>query len=174
MALRRPAGPAQRPPLVRRRGGWVFGALAVAPALAVGVVAHRPAAPPSARARPSGSPAPSGIPFFGLFPLFAFDPDHQQVVLLDFRAQTWLWSNHQWTQAHAPVTPPARTGAAVAWNPGLHAVLLFGGLADGGQTLLRGPWAWDGSTLRGGGPRRLPAPPNAIRRLALGHDLARG
>ena len=157
--------------LVRQRRGLVFGALAVALALAVVVVAQRPAAPPSARARPSGSPAPSGIPFFGLFPLFAFDPDHQQVVLLDFRAQTWLWSNHQWTQAHAPVTPPARTGAAVAWNPGLHAVLLFGGQADGGQTLLRDTWAWNGSTWREVGRGRLAPPASLMSSMAYDVDL---
>src|SRR5207245_9422477 len=130
-------------------------------ALALGVARQRRGSPASARARASGSTAPSCIRFFGLVPLLAFDPDHQQVVLLDLRAQTWLWSNHQWTQAHAPVTPPARTGAAVAWNPGLHAVLLFGGQADGGQTLLRDTWAWNGSTWREVGRGRL-APPASL------------
>src|SRR6266568_3517932 len=146
--------------LLRQRRGFLVGALALALALAIVLVAQRPAAP-SARAAPSGSPAPSGIPFFGLFPVFAYDADHQQVVLVNFGAQNWLWSNNQWTQAHPLVAPPRRTGAAVAWDPSLRAVLLFGGQADGGQTLLRDTWAWNGSTWREVGRGKL-APPASL------------
>jgi len=76
-----------------------------------------------------------------LVPVFAYDADHAEVVLLDFHAQTWLWSNRQWTQAHPPLAPPRRTGAAAAWDPGLHAILLFGGQAVGDGTLLHDTWA---------------------------------
>ncbi len=156
--------------LLRQRRGFLVGALALALALAIVLVAQRPAAP-SARAAPSGSPAPSGIPFFGLFPVFAYDADHQQVVLVNFGAQTWLWSNHQWTQAHPLVAPPRRTGAAVAWDPSLRAVLLFGGQADGGQTLLRDTWAWNGSTWREVGRGRLAPPASLISSLTYDADL---
>jgi len=156
--------------LLRQRRGFLVGALALALALAIVLVAQRPAAP-SARAAPSGSPAPSGIPFFGLFPVFAYDADHQQVVLVNFGAQTWLWSNHQWTQAHPLVAPPRRTGAAVAWDPSLRAVLLFGGQADGGQTLLRDTWAWNGSTWREVGRGKLAPPASLISSLTYDADL---
>ena len=156
--------------LLRQRRGFLVGALALALALAIVLVAQRPAAP-SARAAPSGSPAPSGIPFFGLFPVFAYDADHQQVVLVNFGAQTWLWSNHQWTQAHPLVAPPRRTGAAVAWDPSLRAVLLFGGQADGGQTLLRDTWAWNGSTWREVGRGRRAPPASLISSLTYDVDL---
>ncbi len=156
--------------LLRQRRGFLVGALALALALAIVLVAQRPAAP-SARAAPGGSPAPSGIPFFGLFPVLAYDADHQQVVLVNFSAQTWLWSNHQWTQAHPLVAPPRRTGAAVAWDPSLRAVLLFGGQADGGQTLLRDTWAWNGSTWREVGRGRLAPPASLISSLTYDVDL---
>ena len=156
--------------LLRQRRGFLVGALALALALAIVLVAQRPAAPP-ARAAPGGSPAPSGIPFFGLFPVLAYDADHQQVVLVNFGAQTWLWSNHQWTQAHPLVAPPRRTGAAVAWDPSLRAVLLFGGQADGGQTLLRDTWAWNGSTWREVGRGRLAPPASLMSSLTYDVDL---
>ncbi len=156
--------------LLRQRRGFLVGALALALALTIVLVAQRPTAP-SARAAPSGSPAPSGIPFFGLFPVLAYDADHQQVVLVNFSAQTWLWSNHQWTQAHPLVAPPRRTGAAVAWDPSLRAVLLFGGQADGGQTLLRDTWAWNGSTWREVGRGRLAPPASLISSLTYDVDL---
>ncbi len=156
--------------LLRQRRGFLVGALALALALTIVLVAQRPAAP-SARAAPSGSPGPSGIPFFGLFPVLAYDADHQQVVLVNFSAQTWLWSNHQWTQAHPLVAPPRRTGAAVAWDPSLRAVLLFGGQADGGQTLLRDTWAWNGSTWREVGRGRLAPPASLISSLTYDVDL---
>src|ERR1700686_159356 len=108
----------------------LLGALAVALVLAVIVVGERPATTPLAKPAPVGSSSLTATPFFGLFPVFAYDADHRQVVLLNFRTQTWLWSNHQWVQAHSPVAPPGRIGAAVAWDPDMHAVLLFGGQAS--------------------------------------------
>jgi hypothetical protein len=130
--------------LVQQRRGLVLGALVLALLLAI-VVAGRPAVP---LAKPAAirSPAPTGTLFFGLFPVFAYDAGHRQIMLLNFRDQTWLWSNNQWAQARPPVAPPRRTGAAVAWDPGMHAVLLFGGQAYGDQTRLNDTWAWDGSS----------------------------
>ena len=135
------------PPLTQffqRRRPVFLGALALALVVVVIVVGARTAAPLAqpAAARPS---SPTGLPFFGLFPVFAYDAGHRQIVLLNFRDQTWLWSNNQWTQAHPPVAPPRRTGAAFAWDPAMSAVLLFGGQAYGDQTLLNDTWAWNGS-----------------------------
>src|SRR5207302_10363533 len=90
--------------LLRQRRGLLLGALALALALAVALLAQRPATP-TTEAVAGGSPSPSGIPFFGLVPVFAYDADHGEAVLLDFHARTWLWANHQCTQADPP--PPA-------------------------------------------------------------------
>jgi hypothetical protein len=156
--------------LLRQRRGLLLGVVILALALAVMVVAQRPATP-SATAAPGASPSPSGIPFFGLFPVFAYDADHQQVVLLNFHAQTWLWSNHQWVQAHPAVAPPKRTGAAVAWDPGMHAVLLFGGEASGNGGLLHDTWAWNGSSWRDIGTARLAPPPSLMSTMTYDGSL---
>ena len=151
------------PPLMasfQQRRRLFRGALVGARLLAAVVVAERPANP-SAKAAPVGSPSPGSVPFFGLFPVFAGDADHRQVVLLNFRAQTWLWSNHRWVQALPPVAPPRRTGAAVAWDPDMHAVLLFGGQASGNEGLLHDTWAWNGSNWRDVGTGS-PAPPPSL------------
>ena len=135
------------PPLttrLRQRRGLIVGALALALLLAVIVVGGRRAAPLGKPAA-AGPSSPTGLPFFGLFPVFAYDAGHRQVVLLNFRDQTWLWSSNQWAQAHPSVAPPRRTGAAFAWDPAMSAVLLFGGQAYGDQTLLNDTWAWNGS-----------------------------
>jgi hypothetical protein len=131
----------------QRRRGLIVGVLVLALVLGVIVVGQRPAKPLAKRAVVASSSA-SGLPFFGLFPVFAYDAHHGQVVLLNFRGQTWLWSNAHWVQAHPPVAPPGRTGAAVAWDPEMQAVLLFGGQASSNQALLHDTWAWDGSTWR--------------------------
>ncbi|MDQ6712368.1 MAG: hypothetical protein M3Z28_04145, partial [Candidatus Dormibacteraeota bacterium] len=115
----------------------------------------------SAKPAPVASSSASGVPFFGLFPVFAYDAGHRQVVLLNFRAQTWLWSNHQWVLAHPTVAPPRRTGAAVAWDPDMKAVLLFGGQASGNEGLLHDTWAWNGSNWRDVGTGG-PAPPPSL------------
>ena len=156
--------------LLRQRRGLLLGALALALALAVALLAQRPATP-TTEAVAGGSPSPSGIPFFGLVPVFAYDADHGEVVLLDFHAQTWLWSNRQWTPAHPPLAPPRRIGAAAAWDPGLHAILLFGGQAVGDGTLLHDTWAWNGSTWREvalGGPA---PPPSLMSSMTYDPDL---
>src|SRR5207248_9964794 len=105
--------------LLRQRRGLLLGALALALALAVALLAQRPATP-ATEAVPGGLPSPSGIPFFGLVPVFAYDAAHGAVVLLDFHAQTRLWSNRQRTQARPPLAPQRRTGDAAPADPVLH------------------------------------------------------
>ena len=150
--------------LLRQRRGLILGALALALVLAVIVLAGRPAAPLAKPATIAPS-SPAGLPFFGFFPVFAYDAAHRQVALLNFRDQTWLWSNNQWTQAHPPVAPPRRTGAAFAWDPGMHEVLLFGGQAYGDQTLLDDTWAWDGASWSEVG-KGGQAPPASLMSIA--------
>jgi hypothetical protein len=154
----------------QQRRRLFLGALAVALVLMVVVVGGRPARPP-AKPASVGSSSLKGMPFFGLFPVFASDAGHEQVVLLNFRAQTWLWSNHQWVQAHPPNAPPGRTGAAVAWDPGMQAVLLFGGQASADQTLLHDAWAWNGSTWREVRSGGLAPPASPMSSMTYDTDL---
>jgi len=154
---------------LRQRRGLILGALALALVLAAIVLGGRPAGP-LAKPAAIGPSSPTGIPFFGLFPVFAYDAGHREVVLVNFRAQTWLWSNHQWVQAHPSVEPQRRTGAAVAWDPDMHAVLLFGGRASASDGLLQDTWAWDGSSWRDVGSGRLAPPPSLMRTMTYdGH-----
>ena len=151
----------REPPLTaffRRRRPLFLGALALALVLAAVASGQGPATP-LAKPAPTVSSLPS---FFGLFPVFAYDAGHRQVVLLNFRAETWLWSNHQWVQAHPPVAPPRRTVAAVAWDPDMREVLLFGGQASENEGLLHDTWAWNGSSWRDVGTRRLAPPPSLM------------
>src|SRR3984893_9327727 len=102
------------PPLttrLRQRRGLIVGALALALLLAVIVVGGRRAAPLGKPAA-AGPSSPTGLPFFGLFPVFAYDAGHRQVVLLNFRDQTWLWASNQWGQGHPSGGPPPRAGPA--------------------------------------------------------------
>jgi hypothetical protein len=86
-----------------------------------------------------------GTPLLGLSPGLAYDPIHRQVVLFNQLGQTWLWSGGGWSEAHPGLSPSGRIGAAMAWDPKLKAVLLFGGVVgEHGQP--RDTWAWEGSS----------------------------
>src|SRR5437870_12260934 len=78
--------------LLRQRRGLFLGTLALALGLAVIVLGERPAAP-LAKPAVMGSPSPTGMAFFGLFPVFAYDAGHLQVVLRNFGVTTGLWSH---------------------------------------------------------------------------------
>jgi hypothetical protein len=49
-------------------------------------------------------------------------------------SETWLWNGRSWTQ-HVGTSPSARSGAAVAFDIGAGAVVLFGGSQGGGNGL---------------------------------------
>lgn len=88
-----------------------------------------------------------GTPLLGLNPGLAYDPIHRQVVLFNQLGQTWLWSGSGWDEAHPSHSPSGRIGAAMAWDPRLNAMLLFGGfVGEHGQP--RDTWTWDGSSWR--------------------------
>jgi hypothetical protein len=88
-----------------------------------------------------------GAPLLGLSPGLAYDPIHRQIVLFNQLGQTWLFSGSSWSEAHPSVSPSGRIGAAIAWDPKLNAMLLFGGVVgEHGQP--RDTWAWNGSSWR--------------------------
>jgi hypothetical protein len=59
--------------------------------------------------------------------------------------QTWVWNGGKWTLRHPRRSPSGREEAAIAYDPQLHMVLLFGGVAPP-QTGLDDTWGWDGTT----------------------------
>jgi hypothetical protein len=146
---------------------------AAALVLLVGIIIV--AARPLSRGTTGGSAAPSstptpGPPLLGLSPGLAYDPVHRQAVLFNNLGQTWLFSGSTWTAAHPRRSPAGRIGAAMAWDPKLRAVLLYGGVVGvNGQP--RDTWAWDGSSWRqlGGGSG---APPGGW--AGMTYDPVRG
>ncbi len=139
------------PPLMqqlREHPRFFLGAAVLALLVGIVIVAVRPLSggTPGGRVAPSSSTP--GPPLLGLSPGLAYDPAHHQVVLFNYLGQTWLWSPSSWTAAHYSQRSPAgRIGAAMAWDPKLRVVLLFGGVVGvNGQP--RDTWAWDGSSWR--------------------------
>jgi hypothetical protein len=59
--------------------------------------------------------------------------------------QTWVWNGGKWTLRHPRKSPSGREEAAMAYDPQLHMVLLFGGVAPP-QNGLNDTWGWDGTT----------------------------
>jgi len=58
-------------------------------------------------------------------------------------SQTWLWDGNNWKQAHPRVSPPALFGHAMAYDPLLRKVVLFGGYGPYGEA--NDTWTWDGT-----------------------------
>jgi hypothetical protein len=90
-------------------------------------------------------------------PAMAYDAARGDVVLFGGvetdRAfgDTWLWDGHGWARAHPAVSPPARAGAVMTYDPRSHTVLLFGGSAQRPHqtTLARDDmWSWNGTTWK--------------------------
>lgn len=106
----------------------------------------------------------------------SFDPSRQQMVLyggrptssgpVDVMNDTWVWDGTNWTQRLPVTTSPARDSAAMAWDPAMASVLLFGGTNDIG-TAFSDTWSWDGSNWS------LLTPPNSPS-MRFGHAMAFG
>ena len=60
-----------------------------------------------------------------------------------------------WTQQSPATVPPARYGAAVAYDPATSQIVLFGGLGTGGY--MGDTWVWNGSTWTQQNPANSPA-----------------
>jgi hypothetical protein len=95
----------------------------------------------------------------------AFDENLQQVLLYgdgpNGLGQTWTWDGTHWHQASGQ-SPPARSGAGMAFDPASHRMLLFGGLDNQTMTLLNDTWAWSGSAWSKLTPVHSPSPRQAF------------
>jgi hypothetical protein len=153
------------------RPRWKAAALlgsAVLLAAAIGFILSRPNAPtPSPPGRavsppvitsvpPSASPTIpphetcAACPMSSFGYALAYFPPARQVLLfggIDNYANTWLWNDHGWTHAHPSASPPGRFDAAVAYDPVMHVVMVYGGRLAPGQ-VVDDTWAWDGKTWR--------------------------
>jgi hypothetical protein len=63
--------------------------------------------------------------------------------------ETWTWGGGTWRKEHPAHQPTSRNGAALVYDPSLHAVVLYGGVDDR-SVALDDIWTWDSSdwTLR--------------------------
>jgi Galactose oxidase, central domain len=110
--------------------------------------------------------APDGSAHSGA--ALAYDPDTHQMVVFGgetaaipptYFSDTWIrndsvWAG-AWTQARPAISPPARATTTMAYEPGNHRVVLFGGFSTGsfGDT-----WTWNGSTWTQARPAASPPP----------------
>ena len=93
----------------------------------------------------------------------AYDEHAGNVVLFGGRActagsctalaDTWVWDGQSWQQRQPSQSPPARTAATMAYDPGLALMVLASGTADPYGTSAYTPkgnltdtWTWDGTT----------------------------
>ncbi len=123
--------------------------IAVAAAALAGFLISRPQGPVSEV--PATSPVPTpNAPFSTDGYSVADDVATNQVVVfggdlsLD---QTWVWNGRSWHLEHPRTSPSGREEAAMAYDPRLQMVLLFGGIRPA-ETGLQDTWGWNGTTWR--------------------------
>ncbi|MNW27496.1 Endo-1,4-beta-xylanase A precursor [compost metagenome] len=56
---------------------------------------------------------------------------------------TWTWDGENWEQLHPTVTPPARSGGGMAYDPISDRIIMYGG--DGRTNFLGDTWTWTGT-----------------------------
>jgi hypothetical protein len=88
----------------------------------------------------------------------AYDPASKQLIVFGgdpsggpFLNDTWDWNGSTWTQvadsgdagctSACTASPPGRSGGAMAYDPAIGKIVLFGGLDPSNDT-----WTWDGTT----------------------------
>lgn len=89
---------------------------------------------------------------------------------------TWTWNGSDWVADSPSTSPPARTAAAMTWDPATRRSVLFGGSsaavgANHSGAALSGTWTWDGHTWSDAAPS---ASPPARFDAAMGYDAALG
>jgi hypothetical protein len=88
---------------------------------------------------PASSPPPQSTPL-------AYDAARATVVLFgQNNNDTWTWDGTTWTQQFPAISPPPRGLPALAYDPSLGQVVLFGG-SQGPPSAMNDTWAWNGIT----------------------------
>jgi len=123
------------------------------------------------------SPATSPPPTSG--PGFAYDPVGKTAVLFGgnpgnfvYVNTTWTWDGATWNQQFPPVSPSARAfnTEPMAFDAASGTVVLFGGFANGGSSVLGDTWVWDGRAKRW--IERFPATSPSTRATTAAYDTA--
>jgi hypothetical protein len=98
--------------------------------------------------------SPAGMPPPLEYAAAVYDSDNKTIVLFggvetdgSFSNDTWVWDGSTWVEYPGSEiqAPPARRSAAMAFDPALHQLILFGGQSSDGQ-LLNDTWAWNGAS----------------------------
>jgi Galactose oxidase, central domain len=122
---------------------------------------------------PAASPPPTSGPGF------AYDPITKTAVLFGgnpgnfvYVNTTWLWDGTTWTQQFPPVSPSARAfnTQPMAFDAATGTVVLFGGFANGGRTVLGDTWVWNGPAKLW--VKRFPATSPSPRATTVAYDGA--
>jgi hypothetical protein len=69
---------------------------------------------------------------------------------------TWTWDGTTWTQQFPATSPPARVDGAIAFDPQVHGVILFGGYVNTDTDSLNDTWFWDGTNWTRAHPTKSP------------------
>jgi hypothetical protein len=94
----------------------------------------------------------------------AYDPAIGKLVLFGgavsspnpFLDETWTYDGESWTRQYPATSPPARWApAAMAYDPGIRKLVLYGGERRGGS--LNDTWTYDGATWTQQHPATSPA-----------------
>lgn len=87
--------------------------------------------------------------------MLLFSGDSNRMGSAGYLDDTWSWNGTSWSKLSPSASPPARTGALMAYDPTTKTVLLFGGFglvsggppADGGTySGFSDTWSWNGTT----------------------------
>ncbi|MEO0478935.1 MAG: hypothetical protein AAF196_05595 [Planctomycetota bacterium] len=108
---------------------------------------------------------------------FVFDPVRGNSVLFGGTGlgggllnDTWLWNGVSWSQVPpSPLTPSARSGHAMVFEPSTQRIIVFGG--RDGTGLRSDTWTWTGT---GWLPRITTTPPAARENHVMTFDAALG
>ena len=95
---------------------------------------------------PEVSAAPNQSLFFSNPASMTYDSVRNQIVYFGGSGgtQTWIWNGTTWA-LRAPVhSPPARSGAALAFDQARQVVVLFGG-ANAAGVVMNDTWTWNGT-----------------------------
>lgn len=94
------------------------------------------------QARPATPPRATGAY------AMAFDEKRGVSVLVGLDMSIHEWDGSDWSQVKTPASPPVRSEFSLAYDPGLGAMLLFGGLDYATGDDLSDLWAYDGATWK--------------------------